>query len=190
MSIADRPAVDVSSYRSDFGAGHRLRRCAWDVARALLFRLSPRPCFAWRRGLLRLFGAKLGRKVHVYPDTRIWAPWNLEMGDYACLGPRVDCYCVDRIFVGPHATVSQYAHLCAAGHDIRDPRMRLITAPIRIGAGAWICAGAFVNMGVTVGDGGVVGAHAVALRDVAPWTVVAGNPARVVKRRELERGAP
>jgi putative colanic acid biosynthesis acetyltransferase WcaF len=55
--------------------------------------------------------------------------------------------------------------------------MRLVTAPIRIGPGAWVAAGAFIGPGVTVGDGAVVGAGAVVMRDVEPWTVVAGNPA-------------
>ena len=119
------------------------------------------------------------------PSTRVWAPWNLDMGEEACLSHDVDCYCVDRIVLGPHATVSQYTHLCTASHDIADPHMGLITAPIHIGAGAWIGAGAYVGMGVTVGDGAVAAARAVVVKDIAPWVVVGGNPAAFIKRRVL-----
>ncbi len=180
-----RPAVDLSRYHSPWGWGNRLGRVAWSVAWALLFRLTPPPLFGWRRLLLRLFGARIGRGVHVYPSCRIWAPWNLEMGAHSCLGPDVDCYCVAAVSIGADATVSQYAHLCAATHDIADPHLKLVTRPIRVGAGAWVCAGAFVGPGVTIGEGAVAGARAVVVADVEPWSVVAGNPARFIKRRQI-----
>jgi putative colanic acid biosynthesis acetyltransferase WcaF len=62
--------------------------------------------------------------------------------------------------------------------------MPLVTAPITVGADAWICARAFIGPGVAVGEGAVVGACAVVMKDVPPWTVVAGNPARLIKERE------
>jgi putative colanic acid biosynthesis acetyltransferase WcaF len=152
-----------------------------------LFRPSPRVCFGWRRFLLRCFGAKVGRNAHVYPSCRVWAPWNLEVGDYGCLSFDVDCYCVDKVVIGRHATVSQYSFLCTASHDISDPHMRLTTAPVVIGDGSWVCAGAYVGPGITVGEGAVVGARAVVTRSVEPWSVVAGNPARFIKTRELRQ---
>jgi putative colanic acid biosynthesis acetyltransferase WcaF len=180
--------VDVSHYCSPLGICNRLGRLGWSVVWQLLFRPSPRICFGWRRFLLRCFGAKIGQGAHVYPSCHVWAPWNLEMGDHSCLGFDVDCYTVDRVRIGAHATVSQYSFLCTAGHDISDPHMRLVTAPITIGDGAWVCARAFVGPGVEVGDGAVVAACAVAVHDVPPWTVVAGNPARKVKERSVLKG--
>jgi putative colanic acid biosynthesis acetyltransferase WcaF len=178
--------VDVSRYQNRLGRRNQLGRALWRLVWLLLFRPSPSPCFGWRRFLLRCFGARVGKKANVYPSCRIWAPWNLEMGDYACLSHDVDCYTVDRIYLGPHATVSQYSFLCSASHDISDPHMRLITAPITVGAGAWVCAGAFVGPGVTIGEGAVVGARAVVTRNVEPWAVVAGNPARLIRTRRLQ----
>ena len=181
------PSLDTSraACPSSHSTANKVGRLLWAVVWTLLFRPSPAFLRGWRRFLLRCFGARLGRGVKVMPSTRVWAPWNLTMGDEACLSHDVDCYNVAPIEIGAHATVSQYAFLCAASHDISDPRMGLITAPIRIGPAAWVCAGAFVAMGVTVGEGAVVGARAVAVKDVAPWTVVAGNPARVLRKREL-----
>jgi len=137
--------------------------------------------------LLRLFGAKVGRGARVYPSCRIWAPWNLIMGDYASLGQHVQCYNVAQIELGDYSAVSQYAYLCGATHDYTILTMPLLPKPIRIGARAWIAACAFVGPGVMVEEGAVVGARACVFRDVPPWTVVAGNPARTIKRRVLAR---
>jgi putative colanic acid biosynthesis acetyltransferase WcaF len=134
--------------------------------------------------LLRVFGAKIARGAHPYSSARIWAPWNLTMGEGSCLGDHVDCYSVDRVTLEPYATVSQYAFLCTAGHDYSVPRMPVITAPIRIGPRAWVAADVFVGPGVTIGEGAVVGARSSVYRNVEAWTVVGGNPARVIKKRE------
>lgn len=63
--------------------------------------------------------------------------------------------------------------------------MELTHKPIVIASQAWVAARAFVGPGVTVGEGAVVGACAVVMKDVEPWTVVAGNPAKFIKRREI-----
>jgi len=64
--------------------------------------------------------------------------------------------------------------------------MPVITAPIRIERRAWVAADTFVGPGVTIGEGAVVGARASVFRDVDPWTVVGGNPARILKKYHLE----
>jgi putative colanic acid biosynthesis acetyltransferase WcaF len=183
--------MSFGQYQSEWSFSHRVRRVCWDIVWALFFRTTPRlPGFwAWRRTLLRLFGAKLGLGVRVYPSARIWAPWNLQAGENGMIGPHTDIYCVDKIVLGANAWVSQYSFLCTASHSIADMRRRLLTRPIHIGADAWVAAGAFVGPGVTVGAGAVVAAYACVVKDVKPWTVVGGNPAKFLKRRAL-RGAP
>lgn len=187
----ERPWIDLSRYHSPLSRKNKAARLVWDVVWALLFRPSPRVGlgFAWRRFLLRLFGARIGRGASVYPSCRIWAPWNLEMGDFSSLSHNVDCYSVDRICIGQHAAVSQYSFLCTASHDIADPHLRLMTSPILIGDRAWVCAGVFVGPGIVLHEGAVAAARSVVVKDVGPWTVVGGNPAKVIKRRNL-RGIP
>lgn len=170
---------------SPHSLGNKLLRVLWGLVWMTLFRTSPRICFGWRRMLLRCFGAAIGRQARISPSVRIWAPWNLVVGEEASIAYDVDCYCVTSIRIGAHATVSQYAFLCAATHDVRDPRMRLRTAPITIADQAWVCAGAFIGPGVHLHEGAVAGARAVVTRDVPAWTIVAGNPARPLGRREL-----
>lgn len=178
-------SIDLANYRNRLGLANRLGRVVWGVVWLLFFRPSPIPLHGWRRMLLRCFGARIGPGVHVYPSAKVWAPWNLEMGAHSCLSHHVDCYSVDKIRIGENVTVSQYAYLCAATHDIEDRQLELVTAPIRIEPSAWICAGAFIGPGRTIGEGAVVGARAAVFRDVEPWTVVGGNPARFLKNRVL-----
>ena len=113
-------------------------------------------------------------------------PWLLEMGAYSCLGPEVDCYNVAKITLGPHSTVSQKSYLCSASHSISDRKMALIAKPINIEEYAWVAADAFIGMGVTVGQGAVVAARAVVVKNVEKWTIVGGNPAKFIKHRVVE----
>ncbi|MEZ6131843.1 MAG: hypothetical protein R3C59_24555 [Planctomycetaceae bacterium] len=164
---------------------NKVLRVLWGIVQGTVFRFSPRICFGWRRWLLRRFGARIGRNARISPSVRVWAPWNLTVGDEASIAHHVDCYCVAQITVGPHATVSQYSLLCTASHDISDPHMRLISAPVVIADQAWVCAGVFVSPGVSLHQGAVAGACSVVTKDVPAWTVVAGNPARHIRAREI-----
>lgn len=170
-------------YRNRLSRRNRLARALWNTAYWLLFRPSPWFLFAWRRALLRCFGARIGRGVHIYASARIWAPWNLTMADHSCLAAGVDCYNVAPISIGQHVTVSQQAFLCTASHDINDPDFSLTSQPIHIDDRAWICTRSFIGPGVHVGTGAVVGACAVAMRDIAPWIVAGGNPAKEISKR-------
>jgi putative colanic acid biosynthesis acetyltransferase WcaF len=145
-----------------------------------LFCFSPRLLWGWRCFLLRLFGAKVGRNVHILPSVRVFIPWNLEIGDWSSVGFDALIYNLGPVRIGSKVTVSQRAHLCAGSHDFRDPSMPLTKPPINVGDEAWICADAFVGPGVTVGKRAVVAARAVAVKDVAEGEIVGGNPAKKI----------
>jgi putative colanic acid biosynthesis acetyltransferase WcaF len=178
--------VDNRLSRTQNRRRDRWARLLWRIAWLLLFRVSPAPLHGWRRLLLRCFGSRIGRGVHVNRSARVWAPWNLRIGDYSTLGPRVEVYNVAPVTIGEHAIVSQYAYLCAATHDYTDSRRPLIAEPITVGSGVWICADVFVGPGVTVGDMAVVGARSVVIKDQPEWMVCAGNPCRPIKRRVMK----
>ena len=165
----------------------KMKRVFWNVAAALLFRPFITPVFRkWRLLLLRLFGAQVEWDANVYASVKIWAPWRLRMGHRACLGPEVICYNQDWVVLEDDAIVSQYSYLCTAGHDTSHANTAdegLITSPIVLRNGAWIGSRAFVGMGVEIGEGAVVGATASVYKNVEPWTVVGGNPAKVLKKR-------
>lgn len=176
----------LENYSNRHPLKSKLARAAWNLVWFLFFRPTPRAfLYGWRRFILRLFGAKIGKGVHVLPSCKVWQPWKLTMGDFSCLSENVDCYSVDQITIGTQAVVSQGAFLCCASHDITSPIMELTYKPIVIGPQAWVAAKAFVGPDVTIGEGAVVGACAVVTKDVEPWTVVAGNPAKFIKKRVI-----
>ena len=161
---------------------HRIKRMVWAIVNATIFRIvSQRKRFS----LLRLFGARI-RSGAIARSAKIYAPWNLENEHSMCIGPNVEVYNKDNVFIGVQAVISQDAYICTATHDITSPRMALVTKPIRIESQAWVAAKATILPGVTIGEGAVVGACAVVAKDVPPWSVVVGNPARVVGKREIK----
>lgn len=171
--------IKLSSYHEDKPC--RKTRILWALLNATIFK-----CVAsgGRNAMLRLFGAKIGKSL-VYRSVKIFAPWELEIGDWSCVGPRVEIYNKARVTIGNNSVISQDSYLCTASHDISSPRMKLLTKPISICNDVWIAAKATILPGVSIGDGAVVGAGAVVTKNVEPWTVVGGNPAKVIKKREL-----
>lgn len=164
----------------------QLKRIMWGLCYPF-FRLSLRPMFGWRRFLLILFGAKIGKHVHIYNTARIYFPWNLEIGDWSAIGEHALVYNLGKVKIGKDVTISQRVHLCAGTHDHNDPLMPLLTQPIEICDSAWIAADAFVGPCVIVGQGAVVGARAVVVRNISPLEISAGNPARKIGDRQLRK---
>lgn len=159
----------------------------WSITWTLCACWMPRSVGSgWKRLLLRAFGAKMGKNSNVYSSANVFWPANLVMGDNTCLASDVDCYNVAPIILEDNVTVSQGSYLCTASHDIDDPKHSLITAPIVLKNQSWVGAKAFIGMGVTIGQGAVVGATASVYKDVEPWTVVGGNPAKFIKQRVIK----
>jgi len=176
--------IDIQNNRiaQKYTTRERWLRIFW-IFGICFFRLTPRPLFRLRSWWLRLFGAKVGRNVNIYPSTHIYYPWNLEIGDWSCIGEWALIYNLGHVKIGERVTMSQRVHLCAGTHDYDDPAMTLVKLPINIGSLAWICADAFIGPGVTVGDGAVVGARSVVIKNVNEWCIVGGNPAKFIKIR-------
>ena len=169
--------------RPNTSARNRLARLLWHIVYVLLFRTSPRPLHNWRCFLLRCFGARVIRPCYIYPRAVIWAPWNLECHDHATIGDEAIIYNPSPIILGSHSIVSQQAYLCGASHDYDDPDFPMVSKPIRLEAYSWVCARANVPMGVTIGEGAVLGLGSLAVGDLKPWTVYGGVPAKPIKER-------
>lgn len=176
--------VDLSKYSNR----HRkkVRRLLWEIAWCVLFRPTPRWCLnGWRRFLLRLFGAKIGKGVRIQGGARVWQPWRLSIGDFSWVDSGVSLYSADDISIGANAVISEGSFICTASHDISSPTFGLLTKPVSIGDCAWIAARATVLPGVSIGEGAVVAACSVVTKDAPPWTVVAGNPAKPIASRSI-----
>lgn len=178
--------LDIKGNRAnrEHSASYICQRAGWEIGR-ILFRFVPVPFFCIRSTILRCFGAKIGRDVHIHPKAIISYPWNLEISDESSLGERAFIDNHGKVTIGQRATISQLVHICAGTHDYTDPTMPLQMPPVTIGNDAWVCAGSFVGPGVTIGDGAVIGARSVVIKDIKPWSVAVGHPAVEIKAREL-----
>ena len=175
------------SYKTAISPETRSRRMWWGVVWTLLFRSTPYFMLKkWRVWLLARFGMKGSKWNAIHPTVKIWAPWNVELGHAVAIDDYVNLYSVGKITIGTKVAISREAFICTASHDITTRDFPLTTAPVTIGAGAWIAAHARVMPGITIGEGAVVGAGSVVTKNVEPWTVVAGNPAKFIKKRVIE----
>ena len=182
--------VDLSGFDStcqpDYDIGRSFPvRTAWFFLGMPLLRCSLIPSSAFRKSLLRLFGAKIGEGAVIKSGVRVKFPWKLKMGNHCWIGE--DCW-IDNlapVVLGDHVCLSQNVYLCTGSHDWTDPRFHLITRAIRIDNGAWIAARVSVGPGATVGNHAVAGFGSVVTGYIPPYEIHGGNPAVFIRRRKL-----
>ena len=180
----DGPDTVDTWVQASYSRKNRLGRLLWGIVYVTLYRPTPRPMHGWRAFLLRLFGAQLGEHCHFYAKGRIWAPWNLVCADHVSLGDDAELYNPSLFTFDSHAIVSQGAYVCGATHLYDDPAFTLVSYPMRFGAFSWVCARAIVSPGVSLGEGAILGLGSIATRDLEPFGVYAGVPAKKIKERK------
>lgn len=168
---------------SPYTTREKVGRVVWNYLGQPLFRCTFHNWYGLRNALLRLFGASVGRPVRIRPSVRVEQPWNLTIGDNSSIGDRSVVYCLGKVTIGSHVSISQQAHICAGTHDYKMPDLPLIRPPIVIEDHAWIAADAFVGPGITVGEGAILGARGCAFKDLEAWTIYGGNPAKAIAGR-------
>ncbi len=179
--------VDLSRFKNpeyDPG-GSSLTRVVWFLAGLPLLRSSVIPSSAFRRWLLRLFGAEIGNGAVIKPGFRVKHPWFLKAGDHCWFGEDAWIDNLTTITIGDNVCISQGAYLCTGNHDWSDPTFRLVVQPIQIHSGAWVGARASLAPGTVVGEGAVVGFGAVASGNIPAYEIHGGNPAKFIRRREI-----
>ncbi len=171
---------DLSTYRvTDYTPGRNFWvQMAWYYVSALLFQTHWFPCSRLKVLLLRLFGADVGKGVVIKPSVRIKFPWRLSIGNHTWIGEDVWIDNLAQVSLGSSVCLSQGSYLCTGSHNHRKPSFDLITRPISIQDGVWICARAVVLCGVTVQTGAVVCAGTIVARDIAAGTVY--NPSKAL----------
>lgn len=155
----------------------------WWLIQGTLFRFSIHNMYGWRRLLLRLFGAKIGKNVQVRSTAKFTYPWKVEIGDYSWIGDNVEFYSLDNIEIGSHCIVSQNSYLCTGSHNLQDPYFGLITKPIIIKDGAWVASDVFVYPGVIINEMAVAAARSTVIKDIPYNEIHAGSPAKFLKDR-------
>jgi putative colanic acid biosynthesis acetyltransferase WcaF len=168
---------------SPYTAREKAGRVAWMLLGRCLFRATFHNWYGLRSALLRAFGAQIGPSVRIRNSVLIEQPWNLTVGANSSVGDRAILYCLGKVAIGKNVSISQGAHVCAGTHDYTRADMPLLRPPITIQDDAWIAADAFVGPNITVGQGAILGARGVAMRNLEPWAIYSGNPAQKVKDR-------
>ena len=137
-----------------------------------------------RKWFYAMLGARFGKDCFPCRRVEILLPKGLELGDRVAVGWFAELDARGGIKVGHDTNISSHAKLITGSHDISSPDFKADFLPIHIGHHCWIGTGAIVLQGVKIGDGAVVAAGAAVTKDVEPWTVVGGIPARKIGERK------
>jgi putative colanic acid biosynthesis acetyltransferase WcaF len=157
----------------------------WWIVQALFFKLSPQIFYGWRRFLLRLFGAQIGKSVKIRPSVTITYPWKISIGNNSWIGDGVVLYSLGEIVIGNNAVISQKSYICAGSHDYTKPDFPIFANKVTIEDECWLATDVYLAPGVTIGKGSVVGARSSVFQDLPGGKVCFGNPARIIKERDL-----
>lgn len=155
----------------------------WWIVQAILFNPSPQIFYAWRRFLLRLFGAKIGKGVVIRPSVKVTYPWKVEVGNYSWIGDDVTLYSLGPIRIGENVVVSQKSYLCTGSHDYTKVDFPIFHKTIVIEDEAWIATDVFIAPGVTIGKGCVVAARSSVFKNLPAGKICIGSPAIPYKDR-------
>lgn len=161
-----------------------LKLISWYLISLVLFRSGLLPFSNIMVGILRLYGARIGKDVRIKPGIFIRYPWKLELGNNSWLA---DCYIdnLEGVHIGQHVCISQQAMLMTGNHNYKKRNFELCAKPIRIEDGVWIAARAIVCPGLTLYSHAVLCAGGVAQTDLASFLIYQGNPAMPIKQRQI-----
>ncbi len=175
----------IPKYKDTIPFIDKLYRFIWRVFALFLFKPFSLPFFnIYRVFVLKLFGAQLSWSCRIYASAEILSPKQLSMGKYSTLGPGVKLH-LGKTYIGQKVTVSQRTYLCSATHDYKSINTPLQIGFIHIEDFVWIAAESFIMNNLTIKEGAVIGARSAVFKDVDAWTIVGGNPAQLIKKREV-----
>jgi putative colanic acid biosynthesis acetyltransferase WcaF len=156
---------------------------SWRFIHSTFFRFSPQFMYGWRRLLLRLFGAKIGKNVLIRPTAKILYPWKLFIGNWSWIGDEVTLYNMANINIGKNCVISQKSYLCTGSHEHTKPSFDIFAESINIKDEVWIASDVFIVPGITIGTGTVVGFRSIVTRNLPPKMVCYGSPAKPLRQR-------
>lgn len=155
----------------------------WWLVQALFFKTSLQFMYGWRRWLLKLFGAQIGKNVMLRPSMHIQFPWKVSIGDDSWIGDGVVLYSLGEIKIGENVVISQKSYLCTGSHDYEDEKFRIYTKKITIEDECWLATDVYIAPGVTIGRGTVVGARSSVFKSLPKGKICTGSPAKVIRDR-------
>lgn len=167
----------------------KIKNLTWLTINKTLFRVTPAKGKLFRKFrvfLCRLFGANISYSASIHPTAILEYPWNISLGDCSSVGEKAWIYAIGSIHIGKFSNIGRDVYLLTGTHDIYSNTFSLITKEIIIGDGCWIATRALVLPGINIGNYSIVGAGAVVTKDIPSYSVVGGNPAKIIKQRVIK----
>ena len=155
----------------------------WWVIEKTLFAWSPQFLYSWRRFLLRLFGAKIGKGVLIRPTVRVTYPWKVSIDDYTWVGEDCILYSLGNITIGSHVAIAHGVYFNTGLHDYTSESFDIGAKPVVMEDQSWITNDVYIAPGVTIGKGCVIGARSSVFKSMPEAHICYGNPAVPVKKR-------
>jgi putative colanic acid biosynthesis acetyltransferase WcaF len=185
LSTKTRTYQDLSQFQmpDDFRGKPAWFVQLWWIVQALLFKTSPQFMYGWRRWLLRLFGAKIGKQVTLRPSVHTQFPWKVTIGDYSWVGDDVVLYSLGEIEIGKNVVISQRSYLCTGSHDYEQISFPIYAQKIVLEDECWLATDVYVAPNVWIGRGTVVGARSSVFKNLPAGMIAVGSPAQVVRPR-------
>ena len=178
--------VNNALYRStiSIGAG-RTKQFLWYFTNIFFFKNTLNIFSGLKVGLLKLFGATIGKSVNIKPGVNIKYPWKLRIADYSWVGEGVWIDNLSEVTIGKNVTLSQGALLLTGSHDAAKETFDFMSAPIILEDGVWIAAKAVVFGGVICHTHSILGMNSVAESNLQPYIIYKGNPAIPLLERRI-----
>lgn len=176
---------DLSKFSvpTDFRGKSKAKIQIWWIIQATLVSWSPQFLYGWRRFLLRLFGAEIGKKVLIRSSVSITYPWNLHIGDYSWVGDDCVIYNLGKVSIGKNVAIAHKVYLNTGGHDYRKETFDIFSKPVVIEDECWLTNDVYVAPGVTIGKGTIIGARSTVLKSMPAGKICVGMPAKPIRDR-------
>jgi len=179
--------INFDNFKDEVSPGifRKFRYAFWLLISNVFFLTNiPYPNFT-KVFILKCFGGKVGKNVVIKPWVKIKFPWMLSLGNSVWLGESVWIDNISEIKIGNNVCISQGALLITGNHNYSSEKFELISKPIIIEDGVWVCANTILIGGITIHSHAVLAINSLASKDLEPYSIYSGNPAIFIKKRNI-----
>jgi len=180
--------INFNNFKDEVSPGffRKIRYALWLIVSNVFFLTNIPYPNTFKVLILRLFGSKIGNNVVVKPWVKIKFPWMLTLGNFVWLGESIWIDNISYVYIGNNVCISQGALLITGNHNYSSESFELITKPIKIEDGVWICARSIVFGGTTIYSHAILAINSMALTDLKSYSIYSGNPAVFIKKRIIK----
>lgn len=169
-----------------YSFSYKFRSRLWSIINRTFYRWTPFFMRKYRVALVRMVGGNVDWSCSLDATATIVDPWNLTMGPYSSLGEYCCIRCRDKVVIGEKSCIGRGVYILTATHNVFSPHFEMVSAPIFIGDCVWIATRSTILKGVSIGTGAVIGAESLVTKNIDPWMIVGGNPAKIIKKRVIK----